>query len=74
MPASSFCLGVTCQSLASGHGVGGNLRGMKLAPLPNGARAPWWIWVLPIVTLGLLLVSINFAADTVDDVLEPRRA
>jgi peptide/nickel transport system permease protein len=45
-----------------------------LTPLPNGARAPWWIWVLPIVTLGLLLVSINFAADTVDDVLEPRRA
>lgn len=44
-----------------------------LAPLPNGASAPWWIWVLPIATLGLLLVSINFAADTVDDVLEPAR-
>jgi peptide/nickel transport system permease protein len=37
------------------------------------APTPWWVWIIPIFTLGLLLVSINFAADTLDDVLEPAR-
>jgi ABC-type dipeptide/oligopeptide/nickel transport system permease subunit len=45
-----------------------------VAGMPSGARAPWWIWVFPIATLGLLLVSINFAADAVDEVLEPRHS
>jgi len=38
------------------------------------APTPWWVWVVPIVTLGLLLVCVNFAADVLDDVLEPVRA
>lgn len=37
------------------------------------APTPWWLWVLPTATLGLLLVSVNFAADTFDEVLEPAR-
>jgi len=41
--------------------------------MPNTDRAPWWLWVIPITTLGLLLVCVNFAADTLDDVLEPGR-
>ncbi|HVS84830.1 MAG TPA: ABC transporter permease [Gaiellaceae bacterium] len=35
------------------------------------APTPWWVWVLPTVTLGLFLVCVNFAADSLDEVLEP---
>lgn len=44
----------------------------KPSPLTQTV-APWWLWVLPIVTLGLLLVCLNFTADTLDDALEPGR-
>lgn len=42
-------------------------------PLPNGQWAPWWIWVFPIAMIGLLLVSVNFGADTLDEILRPGR-
>ncbi|MGH2933799.1 MAG: ABC transporter permease [Gaiellaceae bacterium] len=38
------------------------------------APTPWWVWVVPVFALGLLLVCVNFAADVLDDVLEPARA
>lgn len=40
---------------------------------PSGGYAPWWLYVIPAVALGLLLVSVNVAADTLDEVLEPGR-
>jgi peptide/nickel transport system permease protein len=39
---------------------------------PSG-YAPWWLYAIPAFTLGLLLVCLNFASDTLDDVLEPGR-
>lgn len=42
--------------------------------MPGGGYAPWWLYVIPAVALGLLLVCLNFASDTLDDVLEPGRA
>jgi ABC-type dipeptide/oligopeptide/nickel transport system permease subunit len=39
-----------------------------------GYAAPWWLWVIPIVTLGVLLVCANVSADAIDDVLDPARA
>lgn len=38
------------------------------------ASTPWWLWVLPAVTLGLFIVAIYFLADTLDEVLQPVRA
>jgi ABC-type dipeptide/oligopeptide/nickel transport system permease subunit len=35
---------------------------------------PWWLYAIPAVVLGLLLVCINFAGDTLDEALEPGRA
>ncbi len=37
------------------------------------AATPWWLYAIPSVALGLLLISINVAADTLDDVLNPVR-
>lgn len=37
------------------------------------AATPWWLYAIPSVALGVLLVSINIAADTLDDALGPRR-
>jgi peptide/nickel transport system permease protein len=34
--------------------------------------SPWWLFVLPAVLLVLLLVSVNFAGDALDDALNPR--
>jgi ABC-type dipeptide/oligopeptide/nickel transport system permease subunit len=39
--------------------------GLGLAP------SPWWVYAVPAVTLGLLLVCVNFAADSLDDALNP---
>jgi peptide/nickel transport system permease protein len=36
------------------------------------APAPWWLFVFPAVLLVLLLVSVNFAGDALDDALNPR--
>lgn len=36
------------------------------------APSPWWLFVFPAVLLVLLLVSINFAGDALDDALNPR--
>jgi peptide/nickel transport system permease protein len=36
------------------------------------AATPWWLYAIPSVALGLLLVSINVAADTLDDALNPQ--
>ncbi len=38
------------------------------------AATPWWLYAIPAVALGLLLVSVNFAADTLDDALNPGKA
>jgi peptide/nickel transport system permease protein len=35
------------------------------------AATPWWLYAIPSIALGLLLVSINVAADTLDDALNP---
>jgi peptide/nickel transport system permease protein len=32
---------------------------------------PWWLYAIPAVALGLLLVCVNFASDTLDDALNP---
>lgn len=32
---------------------------------------PWWLYAIPSVALGLLLVCVNFAGDTLDDALNP---
>jgi peptide/nickel transport system permease protein len=37
------------------------------------AATPWWLYAIPSVALGLLLISINVAADTLDDALNPLR-
>ena len=50
----------------------GGLVALATKGTPTG-YAPWWLYVIPAVALGLLLVSVNFAADTLDDVLEPVR-
>lgn len=34
--------------------------------------SPWWLFVFPALLLVLLLVSINFAGDTLDEALNPR--
>lgn len=36
-----------------------------------GEAMPWRLYVIPTVVLALLLVSVNVAADTLDDVLNP---
>ena len=36
------------------------------------APSPWWLFVFPAVLLVLLLVSVNFAGDALDDALNPR--
>jgi peptide/nickel transport system permease protein len=36
-----------------------------------GYTAPWWVWLIPIITLGLLLISANVTADTFAEVLDP---
>lgn len=38
-----------------------------------GYVPPWWLWVIPIIALGLLLVSANVTADTLAEVLDPVR-
>lgn len=35
------------------------------------AKSPWWLYAVPATALGLLLVSANFAADSLDDALNP---
>lgn len=35
------------------------------------AATPWWLYAIPSVALGLLLVSVNVAADALDDALNP---
>lgn len=35
-------------------------------------ESPWWLFVFPAVLLVLLLVSVNFAGDALDDALNPR--
>ena len=39
-----------------------------------GYVPPWWLWVIPIITLGLLLVAANVTADTLAEVLDPVRS
>jgi ABC-type dipeptide/oligopeptide/nickel transport system permease subunit len=34
---------------------------------------PWWLWVIPAVTLALFIVAVYFLADTLDEVLQPVR-
>ena len=46
----------------------------KSGQLPGGLPAPWWLWAIPIVTLGVLLVCANVSADTLDDILDPARS
>lgn len=43
----------------------------KTDQVVQGYVPPWWLWVLPIVTLGILLACANVTADTVAEVLEP---
>ena len=43
-------------------------RGLGLTP------SPWWLYAIPSVALGLLLVCVNFAADSLDDALNPAQA
>ena len=35
------------------------------------AATPWWLYAIPSVVLGLLLVCVNFAGDTLDDAFNP---
>jgi len=35
-------------------------------------QGTWWLFVFPAVLLVLLLVSVNFAGDALDDALNPR--
>jgi ABC-type dipeptide/oligopeptide/nickel transport system permease subunit len=37
------------------------------------AATPWWLYAIPAIALGLLLVCVNIAADTLDDALNPGR-
>lgn len=34
----------------------------------------WWLYVIPAVVLGLLLLCVNFVGDSLDDALNPTRA
>lgn len=38
----------------------------------RASGAPWWLYAVPSVALGVLLVAVNFAADSLDDALNPR--
>jgi peptide/nickel transport system permease protein len=46
--------------------VANAVRGLGL-----GVATPWRLYIIPTVVLALLLVSVNVAADTLDDVLNP---
>jgi ABC-type dipeptide/oligopeptide/nickel transport system permease subunit len=35
---------------------------------------PWWLYAAPSVVLGLLLICVNFAADSLDEALDPSGA
>jgi ABC-type dipeptide/oligopeptide/nickel transport system permease subunit len=37
-------------------------------------ESPWWLYAIPSFALGLLLVCVNFAADSLDDALDPGQA
>jgi ABC-type dipeptide/oligopeptide/nickel transport system permease subunit len=43
----------------------------KVDQVVPGYVPPWWLWVIPIVSLGLLLVCANVTADTLAEVLDP---
>jgi len=43
----------------------------KVDQVVTGYVAPWWLWVIPIVSLVLLLVCSNVTADTLADALDP---
>jgi ABC-type dipeptide/oligopeptide/nickel transport system permease subunit len=36
--------------------------------------SPWWLYAIPSIALGVLLVCVNFAADSLDDALNPGAA
>jgi ABC-type dipeptide/oligopeptide/nickel transport system permease subunit len=56
--------------------------GLLLSYAANGTQfssspfpaLPWWLWVLPAITLGLFIISVYFLADTLDELLQPGRA
>lgn len=48
--------------------------GSMIASAVPGPGVPWWLGDLPIAILVLLLVRVNFAGDTLDDALNPRRS
>jgi ABC-type dipeptide/oligopeptide/nickel transport system permease subunit len=35
------------------------------------AATPWWLYAIPSIALGLLLVCVNFAGDSLDDAFNP---
>jgi peptide/nickel transport system permease protein len=43
----------------------------KVNQVVTGYVAPWWLWMIPIVSLLILLVCANVTADTFADVLDP---
>ena len=45
----------------------------KLDVVVQGYVPPWWLWMIPIATLGMLLICANVTADTLADVLDPAR-
>ncbi len=61
---------------ASG-GIGNPTLGGLVSQATRGlglVSSPWWLYAVPSVALGLLLVSVNFAADSLDDALNPAQA
>jgi ABC-type dipeptide/oligopeptide/nickel transport system permease subunit len=60
------------------YGVGGidsptlgGLVAQAIYGLGLSSTGPWWLYAVPSVTLGLLLVCVNFAADSLDETLNP---
>ena len=43
----------------------------KVDQVVPGYVPPWWLWLMPIATLGILLVCANVTADTLAEVLDP---
>jgi peptide/nickel transport system permease protein len=47
-------------------------RGLLVPGSFTPISSPWWLFVFPAVLLVLLLVSVNFAGDALDEALNPR--
>ena len=46
--------------------------GNMLQEAQQWVRSAWWVWVVPGVTISLIVLSVNFVGDGMRDALDPR--